>query len=62
MLMFGASKCSKNGVCIYTISRLCVYETVLMLAQHYTSTTGSTTGITALKLLHFCSTECVQQR
>jgi hypothetical protein len=35
MLLFGALKSSKNGVCSYTISRLCLFQAVLLLTQHY---------------------------
>jgi NADH:ubiquinone oxidoreductase subunit 3 (subunit A) len=47
---FGALKSSKNGVCLHTISRLCVFQAVLLLAQHYTM--HLTTVITAPK--HQC--------
>jgi uncharacterized protein YjhX (UPF0386 family) len=44
---FGTFRHSKNGVCSYTISRLCLFQAVLLLAQHYTM--HLTTDITALK-------------
>jgi hypothetical protein len=47
MSIFGALKSSKNGVCSDTISRLCVFRAVLLLAQHYT--VHLTTLITAPK-------------
>jgi hypothetical protein len=50
MLIFGALKSSKNGVCLHTISRLCVFQAVLLLGQHYTM--HLTTVITAPK--HQC--------
>jgi hypothetical protein len=46
MLIFSALKYSKNGVCLYTISRLCLFQAVLLLAEHYTM--HLTTVITAL--------------
>jgi TRAP-type mannitol/chloroaromatic compound transport system permease small subunit len=36
MSLFDALMSSKNGVCTYTISSLCLFQAVLMLAQHYT--------------------------
>jgi hypothetical protein len=36
MLFFDALKSSKNGVCSYTISRLYLFQAVLLLEQHYT--------------------------
>eukprot|EP00953_Heterococcus_sp_UTEX-ZZ885_P004539 2953-Heterococcus_DN1.PRE.5 len=36
MSTFSAVKSSKNEVCLHTISRLCVFQAVLLLAQHYT--------------------------
>jgi hypothetical protein len=36
MSLYGALKSSKNGVCSYTISRLRLFQAVLLLAQHYT--------------------------
>jgi hypothetical protein len=50
MSSFGALKSSKNGVCLHTISRLCVFQAILLLAQHYTM--HLTTVITAPK--HQC--------
>jgi hypothetical protein len=32
---FGALRTSKNEVCLYTISRLCLFQAVLLLAQRY---------------------------
>jgi hypothetical protein len=45
MLSFDALQTSKNGVCLYTISRLCLFQAVLLLAQCYTM--HLTTVITA---------------
>jgi hypothetical protein len=36
MSLLDALMSSKNGVCSYTISSLCLFQAVLMLAQHYT--------------------------
>eukprot|EP00953_Heterococcus_sp_UTEX-ZZ885_P042397 21540-Heterococcus_DN1.PRE.7 len=36
MLIFDALKSSKTGVCSDTISRLCLFQAALLLAQHYT--------------------------
>jgi hypothetical protein len=47
MSLFGAVKTSQNGVCSYTIARLCLFQAVLLLAHHYT--TRLTTVNTALK-------------
>jgi hypothetical protein len=56
MSLFSALKRSQNGLCFHTISRLCLFQAVLLLAQHYTM--RLTTVITALvcssrKRLHF---------
>jgi hypothetical protein len=45
MLIFSVLKSSQNEVCCYTISRLCSFQAVLLLAQHYTM--HFTTVITA---------------
>jgi TRAP-type mannitol/chloroaromatic compound transport system permease small subunit len=45
MLIFDALTSSKNGVCSEPISRLCLFQAVLLLAQHYTM--HLTTAITA---------------
>jgi hypothetical protein len=36
MSLSGALKSIENGVCSYTISRLCLFYMVLLLAQYYT--------------------------
>jgi tetrahydromethanopterin S-methyltransferase subunit F len=46
MSLFGALKSSKNGLCSDTISRLCVFQAVPLLAKHYTM--HLTTVVTAL--------------
>jgi hypothetical protein len=47
MLISGAFKCSENEVYCYTISRLWLFQAVLLLAQHYTM--HSTTVIAAME-------------
>jgi hypothetical protein len=47
MSHFVALKHSKNGVCSYTISRLCLFQAVLLLAEHYTM--RLTTFVAALR-------------
>jgi hypothetical protein len=37
MSLFGALKLSENGVSLYTISRLCLFQAGGLLAQHYTT-------------------------
>jgi hypothetical protein len=57
MSHLGALKSSKNEVCLYTISRLCLFQAVLLLAQHYT--TCLATVITAPKRQYRKQTICL---